>query len=169
MRTKKSRVLDLVERSVHVIPFPLGVVLLVLGVLYKTSIGSLVSVSMMFLGIMLVSFSILLKLGVFPTKLFSVAGLGTILICISITSLILAIVLFQFFDVAVLGYARERLGKYYKATCVVWKPSYLELCTFLVQSSFVLFIAGITIRLLSLVIPFSSIKKSVSNEQTNGI
>jgi len=169
MYIKKSRILNFIKSSMHVIPFPLGVVLLVIGVLYKTSIGSWVSVTIMFFGMMLLFFSIFLKLGIFPTKLFSLAGLGTILICVSITSIILAIVLFQFFDVAVLGYARERLGKYYKVTCVVWKPSYLELCTLLIQSGFVLFIAGMTMRLLSLVIPFSLIKKRVNNEQTNGI
>jgi len=148
-----------IKSNVSMIFFLLGVALLVFGVLYKTSVGSWFSVLSLFFGIILSTFGMFLKLGMFSLKLRSVAGLGTILICASIISIALAIALFQFHDMTVLRYIQVRGTRYYKATCIAWEPTYLWLCSFLAYTSLVLMISGVVTSLFSLMSPFRSIEE----------
>ncbi len=132
-----------------------GCVLLVIGLLCKKDMGSWISAGTLFLGTTFCTFGIFLKLGIFSVKLRSLAGVGTILICVSVICIALSIVLFQFCEMTIVGVVRARFlrGDYYRVTCILWKQKYLWLCNLLAQASLPLFISGVTARFLSIVLP----------------
>jgi len=158
-RLTTSNISYFIKDNLYMILFLLGIALLVFGMLYKTSIGSWFSVVSLFFGIILSTFSMFLKLGMFSLKLRSVAGLGTILICASVISIALAITLFQFYDMTILRYIQVRGTRYYRATCIAWNPTYLWLCSLLAYTSLVLMISGLMTIFFSLMPPFRSIEE----------
>ena len=91
-----------------------GVVLLVVGLMSEETFGSQVSVISFFFGIIFVAFGFFARIGLFSSKLSSLNGLGTILICISVVFFSLSFSVFEFQAIA--GYVNipqfSRNGKF---------------------------------------------------------
>jgi hypothetical protein len=79
--------------------FATGIILLIVGLLFLSGLGSLVSACSLFLGITFVIFGMLIRLGFFYGKLFSLNGLSVFLISFSVIFFALAISLLQFVKV----------------------------------------------------------------------
>jgi hypothetical protein len=73
-----------------------GVLLLVVGLMFVETFGSLVSVVAFFFGIIFVAFGFFARLGLFYLKLSSLNGLGTILICVSVVFFALSFAVIQY-------------------------------------------------------------------------
>jgi uncharacterized membrane protein HdeD (DUF308 family) len=150
MRTGMLNVLVPIEDHLDKILILPGLILLVVGLLCKTALGSWISASSLFFGIVFFTFGIFLKLGIFSAKAHSAAGVGTILICASIICIAISIALFQFVYIDVLRYVPYRTYHIYRVTCVLWVHPYSWLCNLLAQSSLVLFIGGVTAKIFSI-------------------
>jgi hypothetical protein len=73
-----------------------GVLLLVVGLMSYNTFGSLLSAATLFFGIIFVSFGFFARLGFFYSRLRSLNGLGTILVCISVVFFALSIAFMEF-------------------------------------------------------------------------
>jgi len=151
MRIGMLNVLAPIREHLDMILFLSGFILLVVGLLCKTALGSWFSASSLFFGMVFLTFGMFLKLGIFSVKFRSAAGVGTILICASIICIAISIALFQFVNIDVLRYVRFRTYDYYRVTCVLWEHSYSWLCNLLAQSSLVLFIGGVAAKIFSII------------------
>jgi uncharacterized membrane protein HdeD (DUF308 family) len=87
-----------------------GILLLVVGLLYVETFGSLVSVVAFFFGIVLFTFGFFARIGLFSLKLSSLNGLGTVLICVSVMLFALSFSLIEFEAVASITYMPEMVG-----------------------------------------------------------
>jgi hypothetical protein len=76
-----------------------GVLLLVVGLMFLETFGSVLSAVTLFLGVILVSFGLFVRLGLFHLKLRSLNGLGTILLCGSVVFFALCIPVMEFLAV----------------------------------------------------------------------
>jgi len=84
-----------------------GVVLVVLGLLSLSTMGSAFSAVNLFFGLLFVSLGFLVHIGVFSGGFRSLNGFGTILICLSVVFFVFAAVVFQFQDIGIVGYVQE--------------------------------------------------------------
>ena len=73
-----------------------GVLLLVVGLMSYNTFGSLLSAATLFFGIIFVSFGFFARLGFFYSRLRSLNGLGTILVCISVVFFALSVAFMEF-------------------------------------------------------------------------
>jgi hypothetical protein len=73
-----------------------GVLLLVVGLMFVETFGSLVSVFAFFFGIIFLAFGFFARLGLFYSMLSSLNRLGTILICVSVVLLALSFAVIQY-------------------------------------------------------------------------
>lgn len=87
-----------------------GIVFLVVGLLFMETYGSPVSAIAFFFGITFFIFGFFVRLGLFSSKLSSLNGLGTVLICVSVMLFALSFSLIEFEAVASITYMPEMVG-----------------------------------------------------------
>jgi len=99
----------LLEYSGNIMIFS-GIVFLAVGLMFMETYGSPVSAIAFFFGITFFIFGFFARLGLFYSKLNSLNGLGTILICVSVVLFALSFSLIEFQAVASITYVPELAG-----------------------------------------------------------
>jgi len=142
--------LEYIEDFLWIILFTAGVILLIVGLMLITPLGSALSAISLFLGITMTSFGILVKLGFYSAKITSLDGLGTALISISIVLFAFSITLLQFLTLNVIGVVQEIFKgtplNRYKILYETERP-YGMLSIALLKLSLIIFIIGLLIRI----------------------
>lgn len=150
MRVDFVDFMDYVREYSGKIVFFIGVILLIIGVSTLTALGTQLSATSFFLGIIFVVFGIFAQIGLFSVNFRSWNGLGTILICISIILLAFSISVFQFINLKFLGHMqvgyRGRPMPFYRVF-VHSEHSYILLGNFLARLGLVLLVVGILVKI----------------------
>jgi hypothetical protein len=129
-----------------------GIALLVVGLMFMQSFGSPLSMIGFFLGIILVTFGFFARIGLFSSKLGSLDGLGTILICVSVVFLSLSFAVIEFSAVA--GYESipifSRSGKFIgmEQEPIIYRP-YAWLSLTSIGIGLPIFLAGLIVKAYS--------------------
>jgi hypothetical protein len=128
-----------------------GILLLVVGLLYVDTWGSPVSVVAFFFGIVLFTFGLFARVGLFSLKLLSLNGLGTILICVSVAFLALCFAVTEFQAVAsvVTVYQMGPGGKVIPYQEVITYRPYVWLSFNLIEVGLPLLFAGLIAKAYS--------------------
>lgn len=144
---------DYVQEHSGRILFLVGIILLVTGVFSFRTLGGELSATSLFLGIVLCTFGIFVRLGFFSVKFRSWSGLGTISMCLAVTFLAFSISIFQFLNVESSGYMpvgeHGELLPFYRAF-LHSERSYLWLSNVLVRLGFVFLVIGAAVKMYSL-------------------
>lgn len=140
----------LVEYSSGILFFS-GVVLLVGGLLFLETFGSILSAGALFFGIIFVAWGLFLRLGLFYLKLRSLDGLGTILVSLSVVFLALSVTVMTFMTVQsmvpVSVYLRGILLGYY-AIMYTTRP-YAWLASISLWAFIISFVTGVIVKIFS--------------------
>lgn len=130
-----------------------GVLLVVVGLLLLSSVGSAFSASSFFFGLLFVIFGFFVQLGVFSGGVRSLGGLGTLFVCLSIVFFTFGVVIIQFQNINVIGYVQEvfrgaRLP-FYRMLIATDRP-YWWLSDFCVHLGLVLLVVGLAFKVYSI-------------------
>lgn len=140
---------EYMEESFWIILFTTGIILLMVGLMLITPLGSVGSALSLFFGVIMTSFGMLIKLGLYSTKITSFDGLGTILISISIVTFALSIALLQFLTLNVIEVVQQIFRgtplNRYKVFYDVERP-YGALSVALLKLSLIIFVSGLFIK-----------------------
>lgn len=140
----------LVEYSSSILFFS-GALLLIGGVLFLETFGSIISAGSLFFGIVFIAWGLFLRLGFFYTKLRSLDGLGTILVSVSVVFLALSIAVMTFLTVKntipVAIYLRGLLLGYY-TIMNTYRP-YAWLAQISLWAFIISFLAGVIVKIFS--------------------
>ena len=91
------------------IVFSVGALLLFIGLMTLNMYGSVLSAGSFFFGILLVVYGLFVQAGLLSENVFSLTGVGTILICVSIALLAFSFVVLEFVDVTPTSLIRQIL------------------------------------------------------------
>lgn len=130
------------------IMFLIGIMLLVVGLLFLSSLGSPLSAGSIFFGIILLVFGLLIQLGFFYGNLRSLNGLGIFLICLSVVLIAFSIALLQFVEISVL----HIVTLVFRGTITGYKVvlgserTYIWLSALLLRTGLISLIVGLAIK-----------------------
>jgi len=144
-----------VRDNVGKIVFSIGVVILLVGVLTLSILGSMLSAGALFAGILLVVFGLFTQVGLFSGDWRSIGAVGTVLICVSIVLVAYGVVVMEFVEVKFVGTVPvvdrgSILG--YNLVLSSERP-YLWLSSLLMQSGLAVFIAGLVLKVFKAIRP----------------
>jgi hypothetical protein len=143
--------MEFVEEHIGKILFLTGAILLLIGVLLISPLGSIECACCIFFGSVFAIFGISAQLGFFSVKIRSLTGIGTILISISVIFFITSLILIQFIELEIVGY----VGQVFHGTLThLFRPifhmerPFLSISSLLFWTSIALFIIGIILKIL---------------------
>ncbi len=140
----------LVEYSSGILFFS-GVLLLICGVLFLETFGSILSAGSLFFGIIFVAWGLFLRLGFFYLKIRSLDGLGTILVSVSVVFLALSITVMTFMTVkntVPVGIYLRGILLGYTTIMNTYRP-YAWLASISLWASVISFLAGVIVKIFS--------------------
>lgn len=127
-----------------------GIALLLTGLLFLKTTGSLMSAISFFIGITFTAFGIFIKVGFFSVKLRSLDGLGIMLVCSSVLLFALSIALIQFSEIRVAGFTQEVFRgvplPYFKLHLESERP-YASIVSILIKLSVIQLLLGTAIKI----------------------
>jgi hypothetical protein len=143
---------DYIEENLGKIMIVVGVLLVIGGVLWLSTVGTVYSAGSFFFGLLFVIFGFFVHLGVFSGGLRSLSGFGTVLICFSVVFFVFAVVLVQFQNINVIGYVREVFRGAplpFSRMVIATDRPYLWLSDFFMHFGLYFFVAGLILKVYS--------------------
>jgi uncharacterized membrane protein len=138
-------IIDFIKEYIGNILFFIGIILLVFGLLFARTFGSLECAIGLFFGLIFFIFGSFARLGMFSANLRSLTGLGTIIICNSVVFFSFSISIIQFVGVKVLGLVKQPSGLFMIAYRLEYP--YAGLSQIFMQVSIVSFMIGIALKI----------------------
>ena len=96
MSTRVLEFEDFVRSNLGKIMIGVGILEVIFGIFMLDSFGTLVSVSSLFFGVLLIAYGFFVQVGLLSVEWRSMNGVGTVLLCVSVGFFALAIVVLQF-------------------------------------------------------------------------
>jgi hypothetical protein len=141
-----------IDERVGIFMFFVGVLLLAIGLLFLSGLGSLVSACSLFFGVTFVVFGLLIRLGFFYGKLLSLNGLSIFLISFSIIFFAISLSLLQFVKLDLLAVVpilfRGVIVGY--SLHIESERIYISICSLLLKISLGFFIVGLLIKVYNI-------------------
>lgn len=143
---------DYIRENFGEVMIVIGVLLVVVGLLFLSTVGTVYSAASLFFGLLFVIFGFFVHLGIFSVNFRSLSGFGTFLLCLSVVFIVFAVVLVQFQNINVVGYVQEvfrgaRLP-FYRMLITTDRP-YLWLSDIFMHVGLYFFVAGLVLKVYS--------------------
>jgi hypothetical protein len=130
----------------------IGVLMIIVGVSFFSTTGSVISAASLFFGFLLFIFGFFFLLGVFSGGFRSIDGLGMLFVCFSIVLIVFGLVIMQFQEINVVGYVQEvfKGGRlpFYRLIIATDRP-YLWLSDVCLHVGLCLFLIGLAFKAFS--------------------
>lgn len=138
-----------IDERIGTLMFAVGSILLLIGLLFLSGLGSIISACGIFFGVTFTVFGLLIRLGFFYNNLLSLNGLGTLLISFSIISFALSLSLMQFakLDLANIVPLLIRGTIVGYRLVVEYERIYMPICSILLRLGLFSLIAGLSIKI----------------------
>jgi hypothetical protein len=138
-----------IDERIGAFIFAMGGISLIVGLLFLSRLGSIVSACCIFFGITFTAFGLLIRLEFFHGNLLSLNGLGTLLISLSIIFFALSLSLMQFVRLDI----RDVIPLIFRGTVIGYKLAaeyeriYVPTCSFFLKLWLFSLIAGLLIKI----------------------